>query len=167
MNPKLKNRDAAVRILQGLLSLLRAQYWAYQNAHWETRGPNFYGSHLLFQRIYEGEEAGEAPSIQDDVDGLAEKMVGIYGPEAVCSSTLISMTSKWIHRWEQIGDLHKRMLLSEVDFQRCVETTYDRLKAMDELSLGMDDWLMATASSHETNQYLLRQVLRSKESAER
>lgn len=167
MNPKLKNREESIRILQGLLSLLRAQYWAYQNAHWETKGPAFYGSHLLFQRIYEGEDEDSGPSIQDDVDGLAEKMVGIYGPEAVCSPILLAMTSKWILRWQKIDDLHKRMFLSEVDFQRCVKATYDRLKAMGELSLGMDDWLMATASSHETNQYLLRQVLRSKESAGR
>jgi len=141
---------------------LRAQYWAYQNAHWEVQGPNFYGSHLLFQRIYEGEDG-----IQNEVDVLAEKMVGTYGSKAVCATTLVSMTAKWILRWGKIDCLHKRMLLSEMDFQRCVEKTYDDLKAMNELSLGMDDWLMATASSHETNQYLLRQVLRSKESAER
>ena len=36
---------------------------------------------------------------------------------------------------------------------------------MGEMSLGMDDFLMATANEHETNQYLLRQVLRSIDSA--
>jgi DNA-binding ferritin-like protein len=169
VNPELYKKTAAVETLRKLLSLLRAQYWMYQNAHWETKGPNFYGSHLLFQRIYEGEDEddGEDEGIQGHIDGLAEKMVGCYGPKAVCPMTLISMTSKWIARWCAVECLHERALMSEDDFQKCVKKVYEDLKAMGELSLGMDDFLMAMASDHETNQYLLRQVLRHKEAAAR
>jgi len=162
-------REKAVDLLRHLLSLLRAQYWMYQEAHWKVQGGGFYGSHLLFQRIYEGDdsEGEDDEGIQGEVDALAEKMVGAYGDEAICTQILMERTSAWISRWCAIECLHARALLSEADFQQVVRVTYERLKAMGQLSLGMDDFLMSLASEHETNQYLLRQVLRSKEAAER
>lgn len=166
---KLESKKVAIECLQWLLSLLRAQYWMYQNAHWEVRGENFYGSHLLLQRIYAGDEDNEGEDddgIQGEVDALAEKMVGAYGGESVDPQALIKMTEKWICRWGAVEDcLHKRALLSEQDFQKICKWVYDKLKNLGELSLGMDDFLMSLASEHETNEYLLRQVLRSKESA--
>ena len=45
----------------------------------------------------------------------------------------------------------------EEHLQRALKITYDELKARGELSLGLDDFLMATASAHETALYLLRQ----------
>jgi len=38
---------------------------------------------------------------------------------------------------------------------------YDKLKEMDDISLGLDDFLMATANAHETNLYLLQQASKS------
>jgi len=147
-------RATAVDLLQHLLGLMRAQYWSYQEAHWKVKGASFYGNHLLFQRLYE--------SLVEQVDTLAEKMVGKYGPEAVCSSALVPRFESFLGRWQVVGCLHKRGLLSEADFHAVVQKVYNELKALGELSLGMDDFLMAIASEHETNQYLLRQVLRSK-----
>ena len=72
---------------------------------------------------------------------------------------------RFVKRWGKAQCRHRRGLLSEADVQEIIKNVYDSLKQMGELSLGMDDFLMATASEHETNQYLLRQVLRSKESA--
>jgi len=162
-------KKAAVECLQWLLSLLRAQYWTYQNAHWVAGGENAYGTHLLFQRIYAGDDDNEGEDddgIQGEVDALAEKMVAAFGEESVDPKTLLKMSEKWICRWCVVKDcLHKRALLSEQDFQKLAKWVYDKLKALGELSLGMDDFLMSLASEHETNEYLLRQVLRSKESA--
>jgi DNA-binding ferritin-like protein len=149
----------AIDLLQHLLGLMRAQYWMYQEMHWRTKGPAYYGNHLLFQRLYE--------SMVEQTDVLAEKMVGTYGPDSVCSSAVAPKFEKFISRWGAVECFHRRGLLSEADCQKVLKTTYERLKAMGELSLGMDDFLMATASDHETNQYLLRQVLRSKEAAEK
>lgn len=152
-------KQVAVHLLQHLLGLLRAQYWMYQEAHWQTRGPAYYGNHLLFQRLYE--------SVTDQVDTLAEKMVGIYGPQAVSSAHVSPKFQQFVARWAPVPCLHERGLLSEADFQTVTRKVYGRLKALGEMSLGMDDFLMAAANDHETNQYLLRQVLRSKEAAER
>lgn len=150
-------KDVAVEMLQWLLGCLRAQYWSYQQSHWQVKGQSFYGDHLLFQRLYE--------SVQEQTDVLAEKMVGMYGPDAVDGLDVGAKFESFIRRWNDTSCLHKRGLLSEQDFQQICERVYEQLKSMGELSLGMDDFLMATASEHETNQYLLRQLLRSQESA--
>jgi len=154
---ELSQKGAAVEMLQWLLACLRSQYWSYQESHWQVRGQSFYGDHLLFQRLY--------GSVQDQVDTLAEKMVALYGEKAVDGLDLGAKFEVFIRRWGDADCLHKRGLLSETDFQALCKWVYDKLTAMGEMSLGMDDFLMATANEHETNQYLLKQVLRSKESA--
>lgn len=148
----------AVKLLQPLLALLRAQYWTYQEAHWQTRGGAYYGNHLLFQRLYE--------STVDQIDTLAEKMVGTYGTDVVSSAALAPLFDEWVRRWAAVDCPHERGLVSESDLQSVTRQVYERLKAIGELSLGMDDFLMAMANDHETNQYLLRQVLRSKKAKE-
>ena len=153
----LVEKGTAIELLQWLLACLRSQYWSYQQSHWQVKGRTFYGDHLLFQRLYE--------SVQQQTDTLAEKMVGLYGPDAVDGLDLGGKFEVFIKRWNKSDCLHRRGLLSEQDFQNLVKGVYEGLKAMGELSLGMDDFLMATASEHETNEYLLRQLLRSTESA--
>lgn len=167
LNPEPKDHISAMahaeslHLLRLLLSCLRAQYLNYQNAHWMTVGDSAYGTHLLFQRIYEGDEENDADEgIQGQVDGLAEKMVGKYGPDAVNGLILAQMVAMWIQRWSVIDCHHRRALKSEDDMQALTKQVYDRMKANGSLSLGMDDFLMSLASEHETNQYLVQQVLR-------
>ena len=45
--------EDVVEKLQWLLACLRAQYWMYQQSHWQVMGPEYYGNHLLFERLYE------------------------------------------------------------------------------------------------------------------
>jgi DNA-binding ferritin-like protein len=122
-----------------------------------VKGPTFYSDHRLFQRLYE--------SVQAQVDTLAEKMVGAYGEDAVDGMDVGAKFESWVRRWNQVDCLHKRGLLSEQDFQSTCLKVYESLGQSGDLSLGMDDFLMATANEHETNEYLLRQLLRSVESA--
>ena len=145
----------AVSQCQWLLACLRAQYWSYQQSHWQVLGDAAYGNHLLFQRLYE--------SVIPQVDTLAEKMVGTYGPRSVDNDQLEGKFQAWLKRWNTAECLHKRGLKSEAEFQFVCKKVYNELKDHNELSLGMDDFLMATANDHETNQYLLRQVLRQPE----
>lgn len=140
--------------LQWLLACLRAQYWSYQESHWRVAGAIFYGDHLLFERLYK--------DVQKEVDGLAEKMVACFGGFAVESGALLPKVAEWLERWCQVECVHERGLLSEKAFQACCRRTYDLLKATDVLTLGMDDFLMAAASTHETHTYLLQQVLRER-----
>ena len=141
----------AEKLLRNILSVLRAQYFSYQTSHWQVKGSSFYGNHLLFQRLYE--------SVQEQVDQLAEKMVGYFGTEAV--SLVPQMKSVYVYcaRWSQVDCNHKRGILSEEDLQFAVKSAYDGIKAVGAMTLGLDDWLMATANAHEENTYLLQQAL--------
>jgi DNA-binding ferritin-like protein len=147
-------QDTGLQKLKWLLALLRAQYWSYQNSHWKVKGDSFYGDHLMFQRLYE--------SVQVQTDTLAEKMVGIFGIASIDSEDLLGMFLYWNERWDSVDCLHKRGLLSETDIQNVIKDTYDHLTEDGQMSLGMDDFLMAMASEHETNTYLLRQILRGR-----
>jgi len=135
--------------LRQLLALLRAQVVIYQDAHWEVSGPQFYGDHLMFERLYQG--------VLGQIDTLAEKMVVMYGSEAVQATAVSRLTTWWVERWSKVDGLHNRGLQSEVDFEQIADTAYAQLEEADELSMGMDDFLMAMVNSHETNLYLLQQ----------
>lgn len=140
----------SVQLLQRLLALLRAQYALYQDAHWEVSGPNFYSNHLLFERLYKG--------VVDEIDTLAEKMVAMFGPTSVDPVTLSRLTTAWISRWAGESSLVERGLLAEEQFEDLVGAVYAKLDEVGELSMGMDDFLMASVNAHETHRYLLQQA---------
>lgn len=146
--------DVVVKHLVNLLSYLRAMYLSYQTSHWQTKGPTYYGNHLLFQRLYE--------SVQGEIDALAEKVVGYVGPVSVDVQGQAGLISSHLHAFAFYGeDHHVRGLRTEEAVQRYIKSAYDRIKESGMMTLGLDDFLMATASAHETNQYLLQQVLNS------
>lgn len=157
-----EDRAKALGLLQGLLVLLRAQYIHYQTSHWQVVGDAAYGNHLLFQRIYDGDEEAEGEDdegIAGEIDALAEKMIGMFGPEAVNAVRIASATVPWLVKWSAVECLHRRSLEAEKDLQQHIRGTYETLKLTHTLSLGMDDFLMSLASEHETNEYLVQQVL--------
>jgi len=114
-------------------------------------GGTFYGNHLLFQRLYE--------SVQDQVDSLAEKIMGYLGGEPIALNYQMRHISEYTYRWSSIGCNHKRGLQSEEDLQGAIKRAYDGIKKAQAMTLGLDDWLMATANAHERNSYLLQQAL--------
>jgi DNA-binding ferritin-like protein len=137
-------------VLQEMLSLLRGQYWNYWTTHWQAKGPNYYGNHLLFQRLYE--------ALQEEIDTLGEKIVAYFGSQEVENDLIMEKTHEWIKKWAKIGDPVERAIQSEEDMQNAFKVGYKRLEEANDLSLGLDDFLMATANAHETNLYLLGQL---------
>lgn len=146
-------RGVTLGHLGSLLALLRAQYVAYQHSHWQSDGPAFYADHLLFQRLYE--------SVAKQADELAEKMVGYFGSDGINPVGQAQAMAKWVAKWTA-AEPQTRGLLSERDCQETIQYIYDELKARGVLPLGLDDWLMSTASAHEENAYLLQQRLASR-----
>lgn len=134
-----------------MLAVLRAQYWIFQNAHWQVRGDTFYGDHLLFQRLYE--------DVAGDVDSLAEKCVGYLGCETVDPSDLLQRAQKWVDEWCLIESPVQRTLAAERTFLGLAKHAYDILKGMNIMTLGLDDAIMAMCNSHEGHEYLLQQRL--------
>jgi DNA-binding ferritin-like protein len=146
-----------LNLLLQILAILRALEWSHQTAHWKVRGEPFYGDHLLFQKLYQ--------AVGEEIDTLAEKIVGVYGPDALKNLSVLSDTHQFIanHAATGAGDSSYQCALQmEEHLQRALKLAYDELKASGEMSLGLDDFLMATANAHETALYLLRQRLRSR-----
>lgn len=152
-NPTYKGRKASLSlnkraIMQMLLAFLRGVHWSHWTAHWEVKGQPSYGDHLLMERLYN--------SVEEEIDTLAEKIVGEFGSEAVNQvdqakymlQSLMSFSEK---------DPIKRSLLVEEMTQDFLKSVYNLLDSMNTMSLGLDDFIMSIANSHETNLYLLRQ----------
>lgn len=153
MNASPAQQEVVRRYLCNLLALLRAQYFSYQTSHWQVVGTSYYGNHLLFMRLYE--------SVEDQIDQLAEKLVGYLGVPSVDPGPQAAKMARYIDRWCVLSSHHKRGLQSEKDCQAAIKAAYDGIKAAQAMTLGLDDWLMATANAHEENEYLLQQALTS------
>lgn len=138
--------------LKFLLATLRAAQMIHQTGHWRVGGKNYYGDHLLLERLYN--------SVGEEIDQLAEKMVEKYGEDSVDLHGQIDHMHTVIKGIAKISCNLKRAQAAEKMLQRLFKMSYDKLKENDELSLGMDDFLMASANNHETNCYLLRQRLK-------
>jgi DNA-binding ferritin-like protein len=144
--------------LATLLSLLRAQSFSYQTSHWQVGGPSFYGDHLLFERLY--------ASVGDQIDQLAEKMVGYHGEAVVNPGSAAEVMVLWVKEWAKTECHFGRGLHSEADAQKVIKQAYEAIQASGAMTLGLDDWLMATANAHEENTYLLQRVNLSQPSTE-
>jgi len=124
-------------------------HWNHLTTHWQVKGQPFYGDHLLFQRLYEG--------LAGEIDGTAEKIVGIYGSEAVGGHDSIDRAHNVLKRWCDTEDLFSRALQTEQEFQILVKSVRELLESKGHLSLGLDNFLQGLADTHETNLYLLQQ----------
>ena len=140
-----------LEMLAGLLGMLRALKWNYWNSHWMVSGSPYYADHLLFQRLY-------SEVIDEQIDTLAEKITA-YNQSVLSNNVMRNAFNGFLDR-HSAHNSFERGLSMENHFQSAVKAVYASLKNSDELSLGMDDFLMATASERETVVYLLQQRLR-------
>jgi DNA-binding ferritin-like protein len=135
--------------LTDLVAAFRASYSVYRDSHWRVKGNDFYGNHLLLERIY-NETAGEA-------DSLAERTVGLYGDqwlEGAEHSQRIADFAKEFTRHDPMVSAW----LAASELHRMIGETYRDLEERGELSLGTDDLLMSLQSAKEQHLYLLQQA---------
>ena len=142
-----------IELLVGLLGVLRALKWNYWNSHWMTKGGPYYGDHLLFERLY-------SEVIDEQIDTLAEKITS-EDPDILSSNLMRRAFNKFLDTNEEYQDSFQRGLAMEEHFQKTAKIVYQELKNSGDLSLGMDDFIMATANERETVIYLLRQRTRT------
>ncbi len=146
------DNDSAVaqRLLGFILAVMRAAQQSHWTAHWQVQGTSFYGDHQMFERFY-----GE---LTEQIDALAEKLVAMHGEQAVNLPEQMRWQAYLAHEWDRHDDdLYYRAYHIEKFLQDHFLKTYEALKHLKQLTLGLDDYLMATANAHETNQYLLGQ----------
>ena len=150
--------EQGIDLLQGLLGMLRGLKWYYWNCHWMSKGQPSYGDHLLFERLY-------SEQIDTQIDNLAEKITA-YDPVSLQSLLMLDAFNRFLkpvhghsgpiggHEFAQNG------LAMEKHFQNSIKQVYNILKKSNNLSLGMDDYLMTLANERETVIYLLSQRTR-------
>jgi DNA-binding ferritin-like protein len=141
-----------MQCLKILLAGLRSVGMVHQTNHWQAQGGHYYADHLLMDRLYK--------SVGSEIDALAEKMVDQFGNGSVDLADQIEFMHKTVSGLAKIDNPIKRSQAAEVMLQKLFKICYDKLKEADKLTLGMDDFLMASASNHETNTYLLGQRLK-------
>lgn len=155
---KVANRIAApglspqgVTSLVSLLSLLEAASQLHQLHHWQMTGEQYYGDHILLQRLYD-DGAGF-------IDGLAEKIIGHLGliPPAQFSLT----AAQFVQNFASPSLDPNSMLVSSLEVEKVIvetiTTVRQALEAGGELSDGMDNMLQGIADKHEEFLYLLQQ----------
>ena len=142
----------AAQQLSDLLSTLRAVHFIHWTGHWQVKGSPYYGDHLLLQRLYEG--------LDNEIDTLAEKLVAMFGVEIVNPAQQSVMMNQIIQNLSSVQNPIMRSLNAEKKLMRLLEHTFKSLVKQNNLSLGMNDFIAATANAHETYIYLLQQRTR-------
>jgi len=140
-----------VTALVSLLSLMGAASQLHQLHHWQVTGEQYYGDHILLQRLYE-DDGGF-------IDTLAEKIIGHFGmiPPAQFSQTM----TKFIENFAPASLDPDSMFMSSLEIEKVVLSTITSvrqgLEAAGELSDGFDNLLQGIADKHEEFVYLLQQ----------
>lgn len=136
------------------IAALKAISLIHQQNHWLAKGNDFYGDHLLFQRIYE--------SAQENLDNAAEKMVTLFGDECLDNKFQADLLNKLLLKYGSSGeDLVEASLTVENFFQKLSKSAFDCFENENTMTLGLDDLLMSIASEREEAIYLLTRAQES------
>lgn len=138
-----------------VLAALRAEALIHQGNHWQTGGPQFYGDHQLFERLYTGAAAL--------VDALAERTVGLGHPALV--GVLTQHRAEGVFLESFVGPFKMDAQVNQpalsmravLRFLVLLDLVYGSLKKKGTLTAGLDNLLQGIADKHEEFAYLLRQ----------
>ena len=137
--------------MQNLLAALRAVGFLHHTAHWQAKGPTFYGDHLLLERLYSG--------ITDEVDGLGERMTAMFGGDAVDAEGAIDRMAAAVKKYAGTKDQLRNLLNMEKNLQALIASLLTDLESEGELDADLENYLQGLASAHKTAVYLLGQRL--------
>jgi DNA-binding ferritin-like protein len=132
--------------LSGLLATLRTAYTLHTTAHWQTKGPTFYGDHELFERLYKG--------LPDEIDALAEKLVATFGPASVDPVEQVKLMRDMVESFASTEALPSMSLRVEHEIQSRIR---ECLAELGDGHVGLTNFLEDLADKHDTGIYLLGQ----------
>ena len=135
-------------IYQKTIAILRSLSCYYQTTHWLASGSQYYGDHLLLQRLYD--------AVTPEIDVFGEKALGITKQDsAVNLIENISMVSKIINNMEY-GSV-EICFKSALKLERAFVMFCEEQSASNENSEGVKNLFAGTADIHEGHVYLLQQ----------
>jgi len=155
----LSNYDAFIV----LISYLRVLNMGYHHAHVNVSGPNYYGDHLLLQRLYE-DESGIA-----EIDGIMEKTKANFAEPVSFGRVLMHVQNLYDkYELEQTLDsadpdsMFTILLKIEKDLQAYLTTMINSIgenAVFGADTEGILNLIQDTADKHQTNIYLIQQRL--------
>jgi DNA-binding ferritin-like protein len=141
---------APMAVLGAMVAVLRAASIVHQSHHWQSKGSNFYGDHLLYERIY-GESLGF-------IDQVAERAVGSGSEDLVCPKRHALIVNGLVEFWcIDPTDPVRISLTIERCVVDCLATARKYLEMNGQLSDGTDNLLQGVSDKHEEFIYLLQQ----------
>jgi DNA-binding ferritin-like protein len=144
--------------LTDLLATLRAIHWHAWNTHWKSKGGDSYSDHLLFQRIYEG--SGGGPKIEDQIDGLGERMIALFGNDAVDGINISKKATRIHEGIKGLGMVAGALKLEKEALAQAARIADAVVKGPADLRIGLDNFVRELADARSTVVYLLQQRLK-------
>lgn len=148
--------EKAAPIMAEYIATTRALHLWFHGAHNVTRGTGFAGDHeLIYGKIYQ--------RVQDDIDGLIEKAVGLLEDEELaCPTAITSRAAEILSDYPSpsrmtslaIAAAGKSLVKAYLKFLSHIS---DELKASGVMTLGLEDFISSAANEYETFVYLLQQ----------
>jgi DNA-binding ferritin-like protein len=140
--------------LAGLVPLLRATTLIHHTHHWISKGPGYYGDHLLFDRIYN--------AVDDQVDGVAERALGLSSDASLVDpnfqvQSMAALVAEFSASDTSPEDLVGASLRLERFVLSMIDATLVQMREDDTITNGVEDLLQGLSSAHETLVYLLQQ----------
>ncbi len=143
-------------IMSAYIGFVRAYHLWMHGAHNVTKGPGFGGDHVeLYGKIY--------LEVQEAIDGVIEKGVGVYQNEGIaCPMKITEDAMLILDSWESPSGLDAERIADlalEYTKQLVVvgEGTASLLEEMEVLTYGMDNMFGGLVDIHENYVYLLQQ----------
>jgi len=135
---------AFLAITEGVQMLLHSH-------HWQTKGENFYGDHLLYQRLYQ--------DILPEIDLIGEKLIGVsqdvsltnYFKRVKCMEMFLKSVTHSDQSYVVVS--HD----AELTYVRLGGELMDRLEQDGLLTRGLEQMLGNILDKHEEHIYLLMQ----------
>lgn len=145
-----KNMEKCIKVAGLFIASLQSLAIIHTRNHWLCKGDNFYSEHNLFERLYD--------AALEDLDSAAEKFVGLFGPECLDLDLQTSLIAKATLIYKKAeGDHVAQSLAAERNFLKLCADAYACFEEHGKMTLGLDDFIMAMANSHEEAVYLLQQ----------
>jgi DNA-binding ferritin-like protein len=143
MNPALVNALVAVH------TALEVEQMLFHVYHWKSKGQDYYGDHLLYQRLYTDRAV--------EIDRIGEVILAVGPASAVNPLTTIIGMQDLAQRIEAAGatDAEKGLSLVQETLRRIHDA--DQLLGDDPYALSVNNVLAGFADKHLEALYLLRQ----------
>ena len=143
------------KLLELSAHIRAVQLW-FHGAHHLTKGAGFSGDHaLLYAEIYEAAE--------EQFDGYVERNLGLSNDEAVADPAILTaLAANYVAEMPRLAEqsadaIAAGGLLIMRAHITTLDSFYNVLKEAGEMTLGLDDMVMANANACERFVYLLQQ----------